>query len=36
MIDDIQGWRSQITGQGGIIISLNSKLFLLKKLENTH
>ena len=35
MIDDNQGWTSQITGQGGMIPSLNSRLFLIKRLYNT-
>jgi hypothetical protein len=35
MFDDNQGWTSQITGQGGIIPLLNSRLFLVKRLHNT-
>jgi hypothetical protein len=35
MIDDNQGWTSQITGHVGMIPSLNSRLFLMKKLHNT-
>ena len=34
-IDDNQGWISQITGQGGMIPSLNSRLFLIKRLHNS-
>ena len=33
-IDDNQEWSSQITGQGGVISSLNSRLFLLRRLSN--
>ena len=33
-IDDDQKWSSQITGKGGVISSLNSRLFLLKRLKN--
>ena len=33
-IDDNQEWSSQITGQGGIVASLNSRLFLLRRLSN--
>ena len=33
-IDDDQKWTSQITGTGGVIPSLNSRLYLLKRLKN--
>ncbi len=36
MIDDNQGWTSQITGHGGMIPSLNSRLFLIKRPYNTN
>ena len=33
-IDDNQSWASQINGVGGIIPSLNSRLFLIQRLKN--
>jgi hypothetical protein len=35
MTDDNQGWMSQITGQGGMIQLLKSRLYPIKKLHNT-
>ena len=33
-IDENQEWRPQISGQGGIVASLNSRLFLIRRLSN--
>ena len=34
IIDENQDWKSQITGQGGMISSLNSRFFLIRRLSN--
>ena len=33
-LDKKQGWTNQIQGKGGVIPSLNSRLFLIKRLKN--
>ena len=35
IIDDDQKWTNQITGKGGVIPSLNSRLYMLKRIKNT-
>ena len=33
VMDEDQSWTSQITGSGGMILSLNSRLFMIKRLS---
>ena len=33
-MDDLQKWHSQIYGKGGLLSSLNSRLFMIKRLRN--
>ena len=33
-LDDNQKWTSQLSGKGGVIPSLNSRLFIIKRLSN--
>ena len=35
VMDDNQGWDSLINGTGGMISSLNSRLFLIRRLSNS-
>ena len=34
MMEDSQKWQNHITGKGGVIPSLNKRLFLLRRLKN--
>ena len=34
-VDDNQKWQSQINGKGGMLSSLNQRLFLIKRLRNS-
>ena len=34
VIDENQKWKSQISGQGGLISALNARVFVIKRLNN--